>query len=77
MRSGTFYGSSVVAAAFGLAILGLGFGFYAPPIFLNAVCETRGTAADSGLHGRHRSLLGGVDRDGQSADPRSWRERVR
>jgi hypothetical protein len=32
----------VVAAAFGLAVLGLGFGFYGPPIFLSAVREARG-----------------------------------
>jgi MFS family permease len=42
MRSGTFYGWRVVAAAFGLAVLGLGFGFYGPPIFLSAVREARG-----------------------------------
>lgn len=42
MQNGTFYGWRVVAASFGLAVLGLGFGFYGPPIFLNAVCEARG-----------------------------------
>src|SRR5215218_8545726 len=42
MPSGTFYGWRVVAAAFVLAVLGLGFGFYGPPIFLAAVRETRG-----------------------------------
>lgn len=42
MRNGTFYGWRVVAAAFGLAVLGLGFGFYGPPIFLSAVREAHG-----------------------------------
>jgi MFS family permease len=42
MRNETFYGWRVVAAAFGLAVFGLGFGFYGPPIFLSAVRETRG-----------------------------------
>jgi len=42
IRNGTFHGWRVVAAAFVLAALGLGFGFYGPPIFLNAVRETRG-----------------------------------
>ncbi|MET4600845.1 hypothetical protein ABIB90_000296 [Bradyrhizobium sp. JR4.1] len=42
MRSGTFYGWRVVAAAFGLAVLGLGFGFYGPPIFLSAIREAHG-----------------------------------
>ncbi|MHC4052161.1 MFS transporter [Bradyrhizobium sp. 25ACV] len=42
MQNGTFYGWRVVAASFGLAVLGLGFGFYGPPIFLNAVREARG-----------------------------------
>lgn len=42
MRNDGFYGWHVVAAAFVLAVLGLGFGFYGPPIFLNAVREERG-----------------------------------
>ena len=39
---GRFYGWRVVSAAFVLAVFGLGTGFYGPPIFLNAVLETRG-----------------------------------
>jgi hypothetical protein len=42
MRKGTFYGWRVVSAAFVLAMLGLGFGFYGPPEFLHAVRESRG-----------------------------------
>jgi hypothetical protein len=38
----TFYGWRVVNAAFVLAVLGLGFGFYGPPIFLHAVRDARG-----------------------------------
>jgi MFS family permease len=37
-----FYGWRVVNAAFVLAVLGLGFGFYGPPIFLHAVRDARG-----------------------------------
>jgi MFS family permease len=40
MRS--FYGWRVVGAAFVLAALGWGIGFYGPPIFLRAVCERTG-----------------------------------
>lgn len=42
MQSREFDGWRIVAAAFLLAVLGLGFGFYGPPIFLNAVREARG-----------------------------------
>jgi MFS family permease len=42
MREGIFYGWRIVCAAFVLAALGLGFGFYGPPVFLYAVCEARG-----------------------------------
>ncbi len=42
MRHGTFYGWRVVSAAFFLAVLGLGFGFYGPPVFLHAIRESRG-----------------------------------
>ncbi|QQS15256.1 MAG: MFS transporter [Rhodospirillales bacterium] len=38
----TFYGWRVVAAAFVLAMFGLGMGFHGPPIYLHAVRETRG-----------------------------------
>ena len=38
----TFYGWRVVNAAFVLAVLGLGFGFYGPPVFLHAVRDARG-----------------------------------
>lgn len=37
MRTGTFHGWRVVSAAFVLAAFGLGFGFYGPPVFLDAV----------------------------------------
>jgi MFS family permease len=37
-----FYGWRVVNAAFILAVLGLGFGFYGPPVFLHAVRDARG-----------------------------------
>ena len=40
-RTKTFYGWRVVAAAFILAVFGWGFGFYGPPIFLEAVRNTR------------------------------------
>jgi uncharacterized membrane protein len=38
----TFYGWRVVNAAFVLAVLGLGFGFYGPQVFLHAVRDARG-----------------------------------
>jgi MFS family permease len=38
----TFYGWRVVNAAFVLAGLGLGFGFYGPPVFLHAVRDATG-----------------------------------
>jgi hypothetical protein len=41
-QNGTFYGWHVVNAAFIIAIFGLGFGFFGPPIFLHAVRESRG-----------------------------------
>lgn len=37
-----FFGWRVVAAVFLLAMLGWGFGFYGPPVFLHAVRESRG-----------------------------------
>ena len=37
----TFYGWTVVAAAFVVAIFGWGVGFYGPPIYLKAVQEAR------------------------------------
>jgi MFS family permease len=37
-----FYGWRVVAGAFTLAVFGWGLGFYGPPIYLQAVLETRG-----------------------------------
>src|ERR1700733_5979497 len=44
MRASTsrFYGWTVVAAAFVVAIFGWGVGFYGPPIFLKAVQDARG-----------------------------------
>jgi MFS family permease len=42
MRKPVFYGWTVVAAAFVVAIFGWGVGFYGPPIFLKAVQDTRG-----------------------------------
>ena len=41
-REGTFYGWRVVSAAFVLAAFGLGFGFYGPPVFLQAIHEAKG-----------------------------------
>lgn len=41
-REGTFHGWWVVGAAFVLAVFGLGFGFYGPPVFLQAIREARG-----------------------------------
>ena len=38
----SFYGWRVVAGAFTLAVFGWGLGFYGPPIYLQAVHETRG-----------------------------------
>jgi hypothetical protein len=40
--SAKFYGWRVVAAAFVLAVFGWGLGFYGPPVYLQAVRETRG-----------------------------------
>jgi MFS family permease len=40
--SSRFYGWTVVAAAFVVAVFGWGVGFYGPPIFLNAIRATRG-----------------------------------
>ena len=37
-----FYGWTVVAAAFVVAVFGWGVGFYGPPIYLQAVRDTRG-----------------------------------
>lgn len=42
MRTSRFYGWTVVAAAFVVATFGWGVGFYGPPIFLQAVQDTRG-----------------------------------
>lgn len=42
MRTGTFHGWRVVSAAFVLAAFGLGFGFYGPPVYLDAVRERNG-----------------------------------
>ncbi len=41
-RAGRFYGWRVVTATFALAVFGWGFGFYGPPVFLQAVREARG-----------------------------------
>ena len=38
----SFFGRQVVAAAFMLAVLGWGLGFYGPPIYLHAVQAVRG-----------------------------------
>ena len=43
-REGTFYGWRVVGGAFVLAVFGLGFGFYGPPVFLQAIREAKGWA---------------------------------
>src|SRR5882724_6645275 len=37
-----FYGWTVVAAAFVVAVFGWGVGFYGPPVYLKAVRDTRG-----------------------------------
>jgi hypothetical protein len=42
MQAPRFYGWTVVAAAFVVAIFGWGVGFYGPPIFLKAVQDVRG-----------------------------------
>ena len=41
-RTGVFFGWRVVGAAFVLAFLGWGIGFYGPPIYLLAIQENRG-----------------------------------
>jgi len=41
-QNGIFFGWRVVGAAFVLAVLGWGTGFYGPPIFLRAIEETKG-----------------------------------
>ena len=41
-REGTFHGWRVVGGAFVLAVFGLGFGFYGPPVFLQAIREAKG-----------------------------------
>src|ERR1700732_1562101 len=41
-QSSRFYGWTVVAAAFVVAVFGWGVGFYGPPIYLKAVRDTRG-----------------------------------
>ncbi|SEC21332.1 Cyanate permease [Rhizobiales bacterium GAS188] len=38
----SFYGWTVVAAAFVVAVFGWGVGFYGPPVYLNAVQQARG-----------------------------------
>lgn len=40
--NGTFYGWRVAQAGFVLAFFGWGLGFYAPPVFLGVIRETRG-----------------------------------
>lgn len=42
LRTRSFYGRQVLAAALLLAVLGWGLGFYGPPIYLHAVGATRG-----------------------------------
>lgn len=42
MRAERFYGWTVVAAAFTVAVFGWGVGFYGPPIFLRAVRDANG-----------------------------------
>jgi MFS family permease len=42
MRAPRFYGWTVVAAAFVVAVFGWGVGFYGPPVFLKAVRDARG-----------------------------------
>jgi len=42
MRAPGFYGWTVVAAAFVVAVFGWGVGFYGPPIYLKAVSDARG-----------------------------------
>lgn len=41
-RTPSFYGWRVVAAAFVIAVFGWGVGFYGPPVYLEAVRQTRG-----------------------------------
>src|SRR3954453_9040578 len=41
-RAARFYGWTVVAGAFVVAVFGWGVGFYGPPIFLKAVRDIRG-----------------------------------
>ena len=41
-KSAAFYGWSVVAGAFVVAVFGWGLGFYGPPVYLHAVREARG-----------------------------------
>ena len=42
MRTGRFYGWTVVRVAFVLGVFGWGLGFYGPPVFLAVIRETRG-----------------------------------
>ena len=42
IRARGFFGRQVLAAAFSLAVLGWGLGFYGPPIYLHAVQSARG-----------------------------------
>jgi MFS family permease len=42
MKTPRFYGWTVVAAAFVVAVFGWGVGFYGPPVFLKAVRDARG-----------------------------------
>lgn len=42
MTGPRFYGWTIVAAAFVVAVFGWGVGFYGPPVFLQAVRDTRG-----------------------------------
>ena len=41
-RTGIFFGWRVVGAAFVLAVLGWGIGFYGPPVYLQAIQENTG-----------------------------------
>src|SRR5215471_12559784 len=41
-QTGKFYGWRIVAAVFVLATFGWGFGFYGPPVYLEAVREAHG-----------------------------------
>jgi MFS family permease len=42
LQTSSFYGWTIVAAAFVIAVFGWGIGFYGPPVYLEAVREARG-----------------------------------